>query len=133
MTRIEFDTMHLEHPTAEIAAIIAKFAPPEEGEPEHRDFPRHCVTLAVSAVPVDEDYRPTDASFVALTRNISQGGISLIHSSPVATKLLAIELPMPGSESLQVVVRLDRCRRIGEFYELAGPFVTRLCLGTQPP
>ncbi|MFV2065712.1 MAG: hypothetical protein ACC645_01940 [Pirellulales bacterium] len=126
MMRIEFDATQVEQPSAEVAAIIAKLVPQEREEPEHRQFPRHCVTLAVSAVPVDEAHRPTDASFVALTRNISQGGISLIHSSPVAAKLLAIELPMPGSEPLQVVVRLDRCRRIGEFYELAGPFVTKL-------
>lgn len=123
MTRIEFDVTRLEQPSAKIAEIIAKLVPTNGAQPEHREFPRHCVT---PAVPVDDAHCPTDASFVALTRNISQGGISLIHSSPVATKLLAIELRIPESEPLQIIVRLDRCRRIGDFYELAGPFVTKL-------
>ena len=126
MMRIEFDVTQVEQPSADVAAILAKLVPREGEQPEHRKFRRHCLTLAVAAVPVDEAHRPTDASFIALTRNISQGGISLIHSGPVAAKLLAIELPMPEGESLQVVMRLDRCRRIGDFYELAGPFVTKL-------
>jgi hypothetical protein len=63
---------------------------------------------------------------MATTRNVSTGGIALIHTRPVTAKHLVVELTTTAGERLQVLVRVLRRRPLGPFCDIAGQFVTKL-------
>ena len=63
---------------------------------------------------------------MALSRDISTGGMSLIHTEEVQDKLLVVELPITPGQKTQVVLEVLRCRSIGQFYEVGGRFVSKL-------
>jgi hypothetical protein len=124
---IQFDRSRLADPPSALAAFAADFG--HKGHHrlvERRAFVRHVLVAPVAVVPIDEDYEPVGEAFMAVTRDVSSGGVSLIHTRAAETKLIVVELPATSDETIQVAVRVLRCRPVGLFYEIAGQFVVRL-------
>lgn len=93
--------------------------------PDSRAEPRYPVQLRVAAVPVDENLERIGEPFMAVSRDISGGGIAIYHTRGVTEKLLALELSTPAGEKTHVVMEILRCRPVGLFYEIAGKFVSK--------
>ena len=75
---------------------------------------------------MDECYEPVGKPFMVTTRNISTGGIALIHNEPIRPRRIIVELPARGDQSpVQVVVKVLRCQSLGSVYEIAGKFVMK--------
>jgi hypothetical protein len=89
-----------------------------------RQQKRFAVALRAIAIPVDQHVSPVDEAFTAMTLNISQSGLALIHTRAVNHRYLLIELDDP--QQTQVVLEVIRSRHVGRFYDIAGRFVTRL-------
>ena len=98
----------------------------EYGGSERRGANRHPIVTPVVVMPMNGEFRPAEGAFMVVTRDISTTGLALISTREVSTELLAIELPAAGGEKMQVVMRLARCRPVGRFYEIAGPFVFKM-------
>jgi hypothetical protein len=82
---------------------------------------------------MDQRLRPVDDAFAAMTRDISKSGLCLVHTRAVRAELLAVELSDLQGETMQLVMRLLRCRPTNRFYEIAGAFLVRMATSPAPP
>lgn len=113
----------------ELIAFVERLIQEGERDVAHdqRSEPRFRVALRVAALPIDEHLRPSGEGFYAVTRDISTRGIALFHATAVRTPYLALEFQDPVTDlPLQAVLEVRRCRPLGPFHEIAGPFVTKL-------
>ncbi|MCA9124240.1 MAG: PilZ domain-containing protein [Planctomycetaceae bacterium] len=93
-------------------------------EQELRRHPRKPLMMSVPAMQLDYDHFPVGDEFSVLTRNLSASGIAIIHTKPLVGKLaLLIELPEIGH--VQLLLRIVRCKQVGQLYEMGGAFFDR--------
>jgi hypothetical protein len=94
-----------------------------EGD-ERRQTLRYPVTMPIRAVPLDDEGISAGEPFLAVTRDISVGGLCMYHLAPVVSRLLQLELVNSSKqEQLRVVLEVVRCLQTGPLYEIAGRFV----------
>jgi hypothetical protein len=98
-----------------------KFHP---GSERRRDL-RYALTIPVRATPLDDLQNPDGEAFLAVTRDISVGGLCMYHLEPVKARYLQLDLASSSGtgEQLQVVLEVVRCHPTGPLYEIAGRFV----------
>jgi CheY-like chemotaxis protein len=89
-----------------------------------RKSPRVAVHLPALAVPVDENFAPLEDPFRVTLRDISEGGLCMLHTRSVAHQYLALSwsaetLPY---RTLSVVTRITRCSSLSRFYDIGGQF-----------
>ncbi len=92
---------------------------------ERRTHTRYVVALRSIVQPLGDEHRPFGNSFHAVTRDISAGGMALVHTQPVAAKFLEVTLSSPEGNDIKVLLRVLRVSRLGTYYDIAGEFVTR--------
>jgi hypothetical protein len=93
-------------------------------EQELRRHPRRPLMMNVPAIQLDYDLFPVGEEFTVLTRNLSSSGIAMVHTQSLVGKLaVLIELPEIGR--VQLLLRIVRCKKIGELYEIGGAFFDR--------
>ncbi len=125
-TGLVFDRKKLVHPPAAIARFVKKAVGEMKPDHERRGVPRYPLVVPALALPMDRRLQPVDDPFAALTRNISKSGLCLAHTRAVRAELLAVELSDLQGETMQLVMRLLRCRPANHFYEVAGAFLVRM-------
>jgi hypothetical protein len=86
---------------------------------------RYRVAFEVPAIELDDDLRPMGEPFVAMSRDISTGGICLVHTHHVAAERLLVRLDNLKGMRVQVVVQISRRRQLKQFFEMSGNFVLR--------
>ena len=91
---------------------------------ERRAANRKPLTLDVIAVPLDDKFVPIGEPFVALTRNISPGGISLVHTEQISTPYLLLRMETRRHQKLQVIVQVLKSRSFYQFSEISARFVS---------
>src|ERR1700730_1464082 len=94
------------------------------GEKEMRRSKRYGAVLEVVVVPLNEHYRPSGLPFLAVTRDVSTGGLCMLHPRPAPASTLFVEIERPNDSPLDVVLNGRRNRRVGQFFEIAGDFIT---------
>jgi len=122
----------------------------EESEPEKRDRPpvemldfvrdltrfecyerrshRHPLVMEVLAVPIDAQLQPIAAQFVALTRDISPRGISLVHTARIHAPWLRLKIEGNNLNAI-LHAKVLRCRRLRQNFEIGCEFVSRIDCG----
>ncbi|HEY2761197.1 MAG TPA: PilZ domain-containing protein [Pirellulales bacterium] len=90
---------------------------------ERRTHLRYPITMPVKATPLTDDQRPAGEPFLAVSRDISIGGMCLYHLYAVSEKYLELDLKGSGNDELHVVLEVVRCRQAGPLYEIAGQFI----------
>ena len=118
------DRMRLTHPLEAIEGFVDELVGAPYQGPERRASKRHSVSMPVAALAIDSQFRSLGEPFIGLCRNISAEGIALMHSHAVDTDFLALDFTAPGGKRIQMVMRVLRCRAVGPYYEIAGPFLT---------
>ncbi len=94
------------------------------GGTELRRSKRYSAVLEVIVVPLNEHFRPSGLPFLAVTRDVSTGGLCLLHMRPAPSARLFIQIERPSESALDVVLNVRRNRRVGQFYEIAGDFIS---------
>jgi hypothetical protein len=122
----EFQRDSLENPLEAIGTFIREMIREGQIVANRRQSSRHQLVVPVTVVPVDEGFCPLGQPFMAMTRDISTTGLSLIHTRAVPCQRLIVELRVPSAAGIQVVLQVTRCRALGRFYEIAGYFIMRL-------
>jgi len=74
---------------------------------------------------MDEQSDTIGTSFMAMTRDISPGGIGLVHTEPIDHGLLALQMSLAG-EKVNLVAKVRWWRALGPYYYIGGEFVSRL-------
>src|SRR5271170_6599130 len=93
---------------------------------ERRAEPRHAVAINVLAIPLNKHFKKCGEPFMAVTRDLSAGGIAMFHNQNVVAKYLALEIVDAEGERLRLIMSVLRSQAIGLFYEVAGRFVKKL-------
>jgi hypothetical protein len=94
----------------------------EGRDDERRTEKRKPVVVDVIAVPLDENRQPCGEPFLALTRNISRGGIAILHSERVTAPYLLLRIETGRHKAIQTVVQVVRTRSFYQFTEISGRF-----------
>jgi hypothetical protein len=123
---VSFDRSRLVQPPQAIAEFLHRLKDESRGREDRRQAARCWMVTHVAAVPVDKEFRPVGEPFMAVTRNISTRGLALVHTRAVESELVVVELTTGSGSAIQLVMRVARCRPMGRFYEVAGPFVVRI-------
>jgi PilZ domain len=110
-------------PSAALIEFVKQRAATKAGWREMRRTKRIAVQLEVVVQPLNESNRPSGRPFPAVTRDVSTGGLCLMHTRPAPTAALFVEIQRPDETPLYVVLKVLRNRPVGPFYEIAGEFV----------
>jgi hypothetical protein len=114
----------LPQPSAALMKFVRERSVKPTGETELRRSKRYAAVLEVVVLPLNEHYRPSGLPFLAVTRDVSTGGLCMLHTRPAPSTKLFIEIERPNDTALDVVLNVRRNRRVGQFFEIAGDFVT---------
>ncbi len=111
-------------PQAMLSYLERNFEEPGN-QGERRQSDRVSLLATVTAVPVSEKFQACGEPFKAAARDVSQGGISLLHTRAVSSEFLGLRWQSLASTKryVKVVMQLSRCASMGPFYELGGKFV----------
>jgi hypothetical protein len=82
------------------------------------------LVIEVQAVPVDEDLRPKGPPLIALVRNISTNGTNLVHTEPIRSPFLRLQIHAVGLETT-VFAKVLRCRQLKRYFEIGCEFIAR--------
>jgi hypothetical protein len=93
---------------------------------ELRQRPRHPLVTPVIAVPLGPDFRVTGRPARMFTLDVSQSGMRLLHSKAVNSPMLALDFTNGDSETVSVILCVQRTRATGSVYEIAGPLLSRI-------
>ncbi len=110
----------------EMLEFAKRFGARESKNVEKRSATRHPVVAAVYAMEFDDLLRPCSPPFQVLSRNLSAGGICLIHSRSISSKFLVIEMTAAGGVPIQTLAHVLRRRPIGPYHDIGAEFVTKL-------
>lgn len=123
---LDTDQLRLLTSSDELLAFVRDL--PERSEPgaERRKTVRIPVNIKVICVPLNGDEEATGDPFVAVSRDISTGGLALVYWRRIPTRLLSVWLPSSDGETLQLVVRIVHCRGLGKFIEHCCQIVKRV-------
>ncbi len=93
---------------------------------DRRSEPRYPLCLNILAIPVDENNNPHGEPLLGVTRNISTSGIAMLFTRTVSNGLLALQFGDPRGEQVRLLMTVLRCRPLGNYFEVAGTFVSKL-------
>lgn len=90
-----------------------------------RTTKRVVVQATAIAVPLDEHFRPAEDSFSVALRDLSEGGVRMLHTRNVSSPYLALHWKCGTfpNRSLGLVIRVTRCRSLSRFYDVGGQFL----------
>lgn len=92
--------------------------------PERRAHPRYAKPVQITATPVDEHNRSTGPRLNLMARDISAGGVCLVHHEPIAARRLVLEIGPANGGQMRLVLEVLRARTLDDgSYEVAGKFV----------
>jgi hypothetical protein len=84
---------------------------------------RYPLFVPVTVTPVGEASRRLNSTFVAVTRDVSAGGISFLHTSPVDDHYLYLRFTESRLDAAAIVIEVLRRRQVGPLWDIAGKFL----------
>jgi len=87
---------------------------------ERRRHRRYSLITNVITLPLDEGLRPISQPVVSLSSGMSVSGIRLLHTDPLPSDYLFIEIE---GQPVRFVLCVLRTRSIGPYVEIAGQFL----------
>jgi hypothetical protein len=87
---------------------------------------RYRMAVPVVAVPLGFDFKIAGEPLRMTTKDISLGGVSLIHTRFTDQPYFALGFTAAGVEYVQVIAEILSVRNFGPVYEVAGQFVDRV-------
>lgn len=115
----------LRHPPEEVVAFVKRLTRDFEKRPgsERRAQPRKAITVPVVVQRLDDEFQPVGETFSALTKDISGGGVGILHSEPVTTGYLQIQFSTSEHEQMVLLSCIRHCTPCGQAYHIGGRFV----------
>jgi hypothetical protein len=118
----------LSEPPLELHQFAKEETIHQQGGQERRRFRRYSLITNVIVVPLDETFFPLDDPFVTLSSGMSVDGMRLIHTDPVRSGHLFIQVE---SQPVRFVLSVLRSRPVGECFEIAGRLLSARMLSDQ--
>jgi hypothetical protein len=125
--RLELNPESFAHLPEAADAFIARLQTDESYVgPERRDGTRHRVVAPVAVLPLGDAFQPSDDAFLATTIDVSRSGLAILSTRAVSARAVLVDLLRYDAAGLQVIVYPARCRVHRRFYEIGGPFMTKM-------
>ena len=128
---LNLDDLELCDPPRAVSDFIVRFAQLEEaaieaqGSAADRKQERVQCHASAVAIPVSRRYKPYGEPFKLAIRDISEGGIRLLHTRATNAEFLALnwECETMPNRQLRVMIQVTRCQPLSPFYDIGGKFV----------
>jgi len=118
----------LPEPPLEVQEFAYRLATRVVGNVEKRAARRHALVATVPAVELDVNLQPVGEPFMTTCRNLSTGGVGLLHTRRVSEDFLAVDLAAPNGVVPQLLLYIRRRRPLGPYLDLGCEFVTKMAL-----
>ena len=90
---------------------------------ERRAHERFVVAIPSTVQPLDEQHVQLGKPFTAVTRDISIGGIGLLHSQAVIAPFLDVRIADREGKQHRFLVKVLRCQPLGDYFDVGGEFI----------
>ena len=90
---------------------------------ERRTMSRQSLSVPVLARPLDEDFQPDGPTFRAVTRDISGGGLGLLHDSPITARYLHLVVELQDEPPVVALGLVRHCTRHNDRFLIGVRFV----------
>jgi hypothetical protein len=91
--------------------------------PNRRSETRDAISVPIMVQPLDANFQPVGGPFCAVSRDVSGGGIGLIHTDPITAEYVHIRLTTRGGEELEVLGKVKHCTANGPYFQIGARFV----------
>lgn len=92
-------------------------------ETERRNSSREAISLPILVQPLSASFQSAGPDFHAVTKDISPGGIGILHDEPVEAKYLQIEICARDGETMSLLVHVEHVTPRGQLYHVGARFV----------
>ena len=120
------EAANLPEPPESLLDICRAATPGQPVENERRQHPRYDVATTALVRPIDKNFRPAGAAFRAAVRDISAGGLRMLHTRYVGAHLLAVRLGLSPGRTVTVAMTVLRSQPRRGYCEIAGSILARL-------
>lgn len=94
--------------------------------PESRQHRRFPIVAAVTLLPLSNELQIAGELCGAIAVNVSAGGMAIITTRPIEEPFFAVDFSRASALLVPVVLERLRTRAVGEAFEIAGKFVSRI-------
>ena len=115
----------LRHPPEAVVSFVRRLIDDYRPnvESERRAQPRKAVTIPVVVQPLDSGFQLAGEAFNAVTKDISAGGIGVMHSEQVTTRYLQVQVATQDGEQMSLLAQVKHCTPHGQYYHIGARFV----------
>ncbi|MAT14920.1 MAG: hypothetical protein CMJ46_06580 [Planctomyces sp.] len=108
-----------------LSSFTGQLIASNRSQTERRRHDRIHVTMGAMIVPISVENRPLGKPVSVITQDISDGGICVIHTSPLKPgQRINVLLETRDNEQIRVLGEVVRCRGIAGFYTIGIEFKT---------
>lgn len=126
--RIQFDPTHVNRAPDAIADYVKRQI--QRSKPsvvrEMRAQKRFDLGEPMLLMPLDENFEPIGETVEVVARNISTGGVGVLHTRSITAKFAAVQLSMPNGSELKMIAEVLRSTPTGMFYDVGMRFVAKI-------
>ena len=94
---------------------------PNDGE--RRAEPRVALRIPIVMQLLDENFQPIGDTFDAVTKDISTGGIRVLHMAPLNARFFQVDAVSQKGEHMSLLAEVKHCTPIGDHHEIGARFV----------
>jgi len=123
---LEPDRSMLERPSDELLEFVRSLPAPVIGAAENRKSARFPCVAEILCTPFDAEQRQCGEPFIAVSRDVSMGGVSVFHTRSAPAQYLLVRLDRGDQGPFQVLVEVLGCDRLKQFVQYRGRFVNRV-------
>jgi hypothetical protein len=97
-----------------------------DDRPELRKNRRYPILAAVTVLPLSSELQVADELCEAIAVNVSAGGIAIMSPRAIEEPFFAVDFSRASGALAPVLLEKLRVREVGERFEIAGRFVSRI-------
>lgn len=90
---------------------------------ERRSVERMNVTMPVRVTTLNDQLKPLDYHYHAVTRNISANGVGLVTTNPIGRSYVQLTFEPYHGELFTIVAKVVHCGDVGYYFQIGCEFV----------
>ena len=90
--------------------------------PSNPDPVFHSKPLVATAVELDAESDPLESRIWAIVHSITDYQLQFIHGQPIRSQRIALRIPSPAGEIVEIIVAASSSQAIGDLFETSARF-----------
>lgn len=92
---------------------------------ELRSAQRFAASATLRITPLDDCLQPAEESFAVVLRDISEKGLSFIHTRAITNRFVLVEFATRESAAPRLLAHVVRCQPVRLFYLIAARIISK--------